>query len=144
MTRDELSAGLLRAATHRGLRSIVAGAVLIAVAFGFAHGTGWFAPLLVAAGILLAIGLLGPRMRGRIALEFGPEGTVFELSTHVAPVGQVGRLSEAPAPAPAAVADADAVRLAAEREPQRALDPEADVIEGEAHTTEFSVTDVRG
>jgi hypothetical protein len=139
MTRDELTAGLLRAAAHRGLRSIVAGAVLIAVAFGFAHGTGWFAPLLVAAGVLLAIGLLGPRMRGRVALEFGPEGTVFELSTHVAPVG---RVVAAPADAPAA-ADADAVRLAAEREPQRALDPEADVIEGEAHTTEFRVTDVR-
>lgn len=98
----------------RGLWATVGGIALVVIAFAALSGNTWFVPVLVIGVVLIAAGILGPRIRGRVSLEFGLGGATLDLQLHVAPPGQVGRLprraplaaatpasSAAPAPVPA-------------------------------------------
>jgi hypothetical protein len=76
----------------RGLWATVVGIALIVIAFVSAQGGAWFVPLLVIGLVLIAAGILGPRIRGRVSLEFGMGGATLDVQLHIAPPGQVGRL----------------------------------------------------
>jgi hypothetical protein len=60
--------------------------------------------VLVIGLMLIAAGILGPRVRGRVSLEFGMGGATLDVQLHIAPPGQVGRLPRRGAAAAAAVA----------------------------------------
>jgi hypothetical protein len=94
----------------RGLWATVAGIALVVIAFATDQSGAWFVPLLVVGLVLIAAGLLGPRVRGRVSLEFGLGGATVDLQLHVAPPGQVGRLPRrTPVAVPASAAPAPAV-----------------------------------
>jgi hypothetical protein len=76
----------------RGLWATVVGIALVVIAFATAQGGAWFVPLLAIGLALIAAGILGPRIRGRVSLEFGMGGATLDVQLHIAPPGQVGRL----------------------------------------------------
>jgi hypothetical protein len=88
----------------RGLWATVVGIALVVIAFVFVDGGTWFVPVLVIGLMLIAAGILGPRVRGRVSLEFGMGGATLDVQLHIAPPGQVGRLPRRGAVAVAAVA----------------------------------------
>jgi hypothetical protein len=87
----------------RGLWATVVGIALIVIAFVSAQGGAWFVPLLAIGLVLIAAGILGPRIRGRVSLEFGMGGATLDVQLHIAPPGQVGRLPRRGAAAATAV-----------------------------------------
>lgn len=144
-------------AERRGLRVALAGAVLLLVALQLGTDSALSVPLLVVGLVMVIAGSMGPRLRGRFSLEFGPEGTTIEVQTHIAAPGKVAQ----PAPAlpagrprialvhsaPAAVEAPDAApqpaasigpATDAEPEPQDAL-----VVEGHGETIEMDVEQLR-
>jgi hypothetical protein len=98
----------------RGLWATVAGIALVVIAFASAQGGAWFVPLLVIGLVLIAAGILGPRIRGRVSLEFGMGGATLDVQLHIAPPGQVGRLPRRGAAAAAVVAAPEAAVPGAE------------------------------
>lgn len=113
----------------RGARATLGGALVVLAAFVLADGSAWFAPLLVLGVVLLVAGILGPRVQGRLAVDFGPDGMNLSAQAHVAPSGR-----QAPArPALGTVDPAERVRRAA-------LDG---AIEGHGETIEFDAGELR-
>lgn len=73
---------------RRGLRTVLVGVVLTLLAIHLGSGSAFSLPLLVIGLGMVVVGAMGPRLRGHIGLDFGPEGTAITLHTHVAPPGR--------------------------------------------------------
>ncbi|UTI64817.1 hypothetical protein NBH00_01085 [Paraconexibacter antarcticus] len=73
---------------RRGLRTVLVGAALTLLAIHLGSGSAFSLPLLVVGLGMIVVGAMGPRLRGHIGLDFGPEGTAITLHTHVAPPGR--------------------------------------------------------
>lgn len=73
---------------RRGLRTVLVGVVLTLLAIHLGSGSAFSLPLLVVGLGMVVVGAMGPRLRGHIGLDFGPEGTAITLHTHVAPPGR--------------------------------------------------------
>lgn len=114
---------------RRGLRTVVMGVLLVAIALLLGMDSAWTLPVVIGGLLLIAIGSLGPRLSGRMAVEFGASGTVIEMRTEITPPGTVASEHNRTLPLPVAVesgADAEV--------------PDADVIEGSGETIEIEVS----
>lgn len=117
-------------------RTLVVGVVLILVVVLFAGHSFWTAPLVVLGILMIIVAWVGNRLEGRFAVEWSEFGTGIEMHARF-------RSAHVPAPAlesattpgvmlrsgPGTLAEADA--------------DEADVIDGEAHTVEIPIEELR-
>jgi hypothetical protein len=102
------------------VRLTLTGVLLLLVGGLIAPNTVWTLPLVIVGALMVAVAWIGHRLEGRFAVEWGEAGTQLAFNTTI----------KAPHPA----ADAPAAELT------RALD---DVIEGEAHTVEINVRELK-
>lgn len=79
-----LSAAWRELCERRGLRAALVGVVLLLFALYLGGGSALTVPLLIIGAILIAAGLLGPRLSGRLVVEWGPRGTTIDFHTDVA------------------------------------------------------------
>lgn len=140
-------------AERRGLRVALAGGIVLLVALRLGTDSALSVPLLVVGLVMVVVGAMGPRLRGRFAVEFGPDGTSIELQTHIAAPGTVAApapaIAEGPArprialvhPAPAQPATDDpGAPVVDVREP---VPEDAMVVEGHGETIEMDVEQLR-
>lgn len=100
----------------------------------------WTLPLVVIGALMVVVAWMGRRLEGRVAVEWGESGTeVLVRATIKAPVHDAQLPAPARAGEPARIAD-PAARTSIEPEGSRRRE---DVIEGEAHTVEIDVADLR-
>jgi hypothetical protein len=93
-----LSAAWRELRERRGLRATLVGLALLLFALYLGGGSALTVPLFIVGGILIAAGVLGPRLSGRLVVEWGPQGTMIDFHTDVA---------SAPSAEPAQAAIAD-------------------------------------
>jgi hypothetical protein len=86
--RGSLAAGGKALVGWRGLRSTVSGVALVVLAASLGLSSAPSIASLVAGVLMLIVGLIGPRLQGRFAIEFGPHGASIEIQTHIAPRGR--------------------------------------------------------
>jgi len=72
----------------RGMRSTVLGVVLVGLGVALGAGSAVSVSLLVVGVVMLIVGLMGRRLQGRFAIEFGSDGASIEIQTHMAPPGR--------------------------------------------------------
>jgi hypothetical protein len=113
------------------VRLTLTGVLLLLVGGMIAPNTVWTLPLVIVGALMVAVAWIGHRLEGRFAVEWGEGGTQLAFNTTI----------KAPQPA----ADAPALGAASQRRPTpteltRTLD---DVIEGEAHTVEINVRELK-
>ena len=107
------------------VRLTMTGVILILAGGVFAKSSMWTLPLLIAGALMVAVAWVGHRLDGRLALEWGETGTQLEFRAQIkAPEDAYPAL-----PAPP---------RAAEPEPE-----DADVVEGESHTVEIEVAELK-
>ncbi len=111
---------------RRGLRSVVMGVLLVVIALLLGMNSAWTLPLVIGGLLLIAIGSLGPRLSGRMAVEFGASGTVIEMRTEITPPGTVASEHNRTLPLPVAVDDEGPA--------------DAEVVEGTGETIEIEVS----
>lgn len=116
---------------RRGLRTVLMGGALVLIALILGMNSPWTLPLVIAGVLLIAVGSLGPRLSGRMAIEFGASGTVIEMRTEITPPGTVASEHNRTLPLPVAVA--------VEEGAEPAAPIEAEVIEGTGETIEIEV-----
>jgi hypothetical protein len=126
-------AGLVyRAMCRPRVRLTVIGAVLLLIGAVIVTSSVWTLPLIIAGVGMLLVAWIGSRLDGRFAVEWGETGTQLEFRAQI-------KAPEQPAH-PAALAPAAAPKAAAPAEPEPA---DAEVIEGEAHTIEIDVAELK-
>ncbi len=116
------------------VRLTLTGVLLLLVGGLIAPNTVWTLPLVIIGALMVAVAWIGHRLEGRFAVEWGEAGTQLAFNTTI----------KAPHPA----ADAPALGAASSARPTptaaaeltRTLD---DVIEGEAHTVEINVSELK-
>lgn len=111
---------------RRGLRTVVMGVLLVVIALLLGMNSAWTLPLVIGGLLLIAIGSLGPRLSGRMAVEFGASGTVIEMRTEITPPGTVASEHNRTLPLPVAVDDEGPA--------------DAEVVEGTGETIEIEVS----
>jgi hypothetical protein len=118
------------------VRLCVIGILLLAIsALGIVDSM-WTLPLMIAGAVMVVIAWIGSRLNGRFALEWGETGTQLEFRARInAPVPAVPALPAAEAAEPPAT---PAIWI-----PPRAETEEPEVIEGEAHTVEIDVSELK-
>ena len=110
------------------VRLCLIGATLLLVGALIMTNSVWTLPVVVIGALMVAVAWIGHRLEGHFAIEWGEAGTQLAFN---ATVKAPQRTTESPAlAAPAAV------------EPPEALG-RAEVIEGEAHTVEIDVGELR-
>ena len=117
------------------VRLCVIGATLLLVGALIMTNSVWTLPLVVIGALMVGVAWIGHRLEGHFAVEWGEEGTQLAFNATVkpaqrppeAPALQAGTAAAAPAP--------DATVLAGEAHPP--------VIEGEAHTVEIDVGELK-
>ena len=119
-------------------RLAVIGVILLLLALLDIVSSVWTLPLVIVGAAMIVIAWIGSRLDGRFAVEWGDSGTQLEFRAQIkAPPAPPQRLRSglAPAPAPAQV---PAVRI-----PTLAELEDDDVIEGEGHTVEIDVAELK-
>jgi len=116
------------------VRLTLTGVLLLLIGVLIATNTVWTLPLVIVGALMVAVAWIGHRLEGRFAVEWGEAGTQLAFK---ATIKAAQPTTETPALGPAASAvPAPARRI----ELARASD---DVIEGEAHTVEINVTELK-
>jgi hypothetical protein len=120
------------------VRLTVTGAVLLIIGALVTTNSVWTLPLVLIGALMVAIAWIGHRLDGRFAVEWGAGGTQLAFRAQIKPA-----LPALPTAAQtASVADhgphADPGPHVNVADP-----PDADVVEGEAHTVEVDVADLR-
>lgn len=110
---------------RRGLRTALLGGLLVVIALILGMNSALTTPFVIAGFLLVAIGSLGPRLSGRMAVEFGASGTVIEMRTEITPPGTVASEHNRTLPLPVAVEDT-----------------EDEVIEGTGETIEIELAEL--
>jgi hypothetical protein len=95
----------------------------------------WTLPLVIAGALMVITAWVGHRLDGRVALQWGEAGAQLDLR---ATVRAAGPASRQPASASAAVAASASAGV-----PVPVPAPAAAVIEGEAHTVEIDVAELK-
>jgi hypothetical protein len=119
-------------------RLAVIGVILLLVAVLGLASSMWTLPLIIIGAAMVVIAWIGSRLDGRFAVEWGEAGTQLEFRAQIkAPpaVTPLGLSALAHAPAPSQV---PAVRI-----PTLAELDDPDVIEGEGHTVEIDVAELK-
>jgi hypothetical protein len=110
------------------IRLSMSGALLLLIGVLLMANSVWTLPLVIAGALMVVIAWIGHRLEGRFAVEWGDTGTQLAFRATIKPAGQGREL-------PTRVAPASPQLLAA--------DLPSDVIEGEAHTVEIDVTELK-
>lgn len=131
---------------RRGLRTVLVGVILTLLALQLGSDSALALPLLIVGIVMLIVGAMGPRLRGHVGLDFGPEGTAFTMHTHVAPPGR--KLAAAPVadselPARPRIALVPTAVAAAQPVVPEAEPADADVVESSGETVEIDVAQLR-
>jgi hypothetical protein len=115
------------------VRLSLTGVLLLLIGGLFVTNSVWTLPLVVVGALMVVVAWIGHRLDGRFAIEWGETGTEFAFRATIKPA--------------AAVPEAGAPVLAGEPAPSPALESPAggddDVIDGEAHTVEIDVAELR-
>jgi hypothetical protein len=115
------------------VRLTVTGALLLLVGGLIATNTVWTLPLVIVGALMVAVAWIGHRLEGRFAVEWGEAGTQLAFNATI----------KAPQP----TLDAPALAPASSHKPTPAPAELAgtlgDVIEGEAHTVEINVSELK-
>ncbi len=111
------------------VRLTLTGVLLLLVGGLIANNTVWTLPLVIVGALMVAVAWIGHRLEGRFAVEWGEAGTELAFKATIKP-------PQPTTETPALAVTAPARRIAL----SRASD---DVIEGEAHTVEINVTELK-
>jgi hypothetical protein len=114
------------------VRLTVTGAVLLGIGGLLMSNSVWTLPLVLIGALMVVIAWIGHRLDGRFMVEWGEGGTELAFRAQIKPV-QAALPAAAPMPR-----TSDQLRDNDEPDP-----PDADVVEGEAHTVEIDVADLR-
>ncbi|MGI8713570.1 MAG: hypothetical protein ACR2NR_10385 [Solirubrobacteraceae bacterium] len=106
------------------MRLAMVGVVLILIGALKVIGSTWTVPVIIVGIVMVVIAWVGSRLEGRFAIEWGENGTQFEMRAQLKPH------EPEPAPAFAPLAPAD-------------VRGQLDAIEGEAHTVELRVAELK-
>ena len=120
-------------------RLCVVGVILLLAGVLWITSSVWTLPLIIVGIAMVVIAWVGSRLDGRFAVEWGEGGTQVEFRAQIKPPPPVAhpvRLS----PIPSAVPSASASQL---RTPARSEIDNSDVIEGEGHTVEIDVAELK-
>jgi hypothetical protein len=119
------------------VRLVTVGIVLLLIGALIVTSSVWTLPLVILGAVMVLIAWVGSRLDGHFAIEWGERGTELQFRARIRP---------APAPARPALS-AGAVRSAAASAtaPSAGSPPVAheDVVEGEAHTVEIDVAELK-
>jgi hypothetical protein len=113
----------------------VVGVILLLVGVLWITNSVWTLPLIVVGIVMVIIAWVGSRLDGRFAVEWGAGGTQLEFRAQIkapAPVAPKIRLSPPPPAHPQSL-----------RRASRAEIENSDVIEGEGHTVEIDVAELK-
>jgi hypothetical protein len=110
----------------------VTGVILLMVGGLFVTSSMWTLPLVIVGALMIVIAWVGRRIDGRLAIEWGETGTQLEFRAEI---------KSAPSARPAPVQMSSGAR-ALEGTPEDELE-DADVVEGEAHTVEIEVAELK-
>lgn len=113
-------------------RLAVIGVVLLLVAVLGIVSSVWTLPLVIVGAVMVVVAWIGARLDGRFAVEWGETGTQLEFRAQI----------KAPPAARTAIAPSP-VRAPAVRVPSLAQLSDPDVIEGEGHTVEIDVAELK-
>ena len=116
------------------VRLTVTGVVLLFVGGLVAPNTVWTLPLVIIGALMVAVAWIGHRLDGRFAVEWGEDGTqlAFRATIKAAqPTTEIPALGAASATRPTPARRVELVRGS------------DDVIEGEAHTVEINVSELK-
>lgn len=116
-------------------RLFLAGVILLLVGALWITSSAWTLPLIVIGIVMVVIAWVGSRLDGRIAVEWGEGGTQLEFRAEIkapAPVAKPLRLSP--------ITPAQPPQMPT---PQRPTLEDGNVIEGEGHTVEIDVAELR-
>jgi len=116
------------------VRLAVTGVLLLLVGGLIATNTVWTLPLVIIGALMVAVAWLGHRLDGRFAVEWGEDGTQLAFRATIKSAQTTTELRALTAASPAAPAPTAPAALA------KASD---DVIEGEAHTVEINVAELK-
>jgi hypothetical protein len=111
------------------------GIVLLLAGVVWITNSAWTLPLIIVGIAMVMIAWVGSRLEGRFAIEWGKGGTQVEFRAQIKPpppIAQPVRLSPIPS--------APAARV---RAPARSELDRSDVIEGEGHTVEIDVAELK-
>jgi hypothetical protein len=114
----------------------VVGVILLLVGVLWVTNSVWTLPLIVVGIVMVIVAWVGSRLDGRFAIEWGTGGTQVEFRAQIkapAPVAPKIRLSPPPPP----------VQPQRLRRTSRAEIENSDVIEGEGHTVEIDVAELK-
>jgi hypothetical protein len=110
------------------VRLSVIGVTLLLVGGLVAMNSVWTLPLVVIGALMVGVAWIGHRLEGHFAVEWGEAGTQLAFNATVKPPRPTPELQAPGAPA---------------LEPRSDAAPEAAVIEGEAHTVEINVGELK-
>jgi len=114
------------------VRLTVTGVILLLVGGLLVTHSVWTLPLVIVGALMVVIAWIGRRLDGRFAVEWGETGTQLEFRARV-------KTAESARPAVLeSTARAHYLARAADPEPE-----DAEVVEGEAHTVEVDVADLK-
>src|SRR6202012_5278968 len=114
------------------VRLTLTGVLLLLVGGLIANNTMWTLPLVIVGALMVAVAWIGHRLEGRFAVEWGEAGTQLAFNATIkAPHPDAPALGPA---APARHAPAPPAQLAGTAD---------DVIDGEAHTVEINVSELK-
>lgn len=128
--RSAFGAAVRNLSERRGLRVALIGIGLVLLSVWLGESSALSVPLLVFGIVLIVMGAVGPRLQGRIVVDFGPDGSLFEVRTHLAPPGRHAL--------PAAMPERTHVTTTPEPDP-----PDAEVIEAHGETIEFDAEQLK-
>ena len=111
------------------------GVVLVLSGLVWVTGSAWTLPLIVVGIIMVVIAWVGSRLDGRFAIEWGSGGTQVEFRAQIKP--------PAPVVAPVRLARIPAAQPPHLRTPARSAVEASDVIEGQGHTVEIDVAELK-
>lgn len=114
---------------NRGFRVAVIGVAFVIAGLQLGVDSAWTVPVFIIGAILICAGVLGTRLSGRLAIEWGAEGASFEMRAKVV----------APEPTPNTIEDGQlSVR------DTRSVDSASDtVIESSGETIEIDLDQLR-
>jgi hypothetical protein len=115
------------------VRLAVTGALLLLIGL-IAGNTVWTLPLVIVGALMVAVAWIGRRLEGRFAVEWGEAGTQLAFRATIKPAQPTTDATALAAASATGPAPAHRIELV----------PGADdVIEGEAHTVEINVTELK-
>lgn len=117
-------------------RLAVIGVILLLVAVLGLVSSVWTLPLVIIGAVMIVVAWIGARLDGRFAVEWGESGTQLEFRAGIK--APPARPAVAPALSRATTHGAPAVRV-----PTLTQLDDPDVIEGEGHTVEIDVAELR-